>query len=212
MRARLAVPLAALCVVTGANAAVAAAKPACLLVVDAAGDGTSFGGTVPNRDSLDIRSADIATGARNLVGVLRLGSVSPDPTLATGVNYTLSWRAGAVHQAFSLIQYADGSRVAVFTPNVDSTGGGSAVEATFAVQQATNTLTFSVPRKANPVLAKRGARFNGLSVTAAPDTNIGVHQNGFSFTFDGSIGNIDGDTASSGKTYTDLARSCVKGV
>lgn len=212
MRARFAAPLAALCVLTGANHALAAAKPACLLVVDAAGDGTSFGGTLPNRDSLDIRSADIATGPRNLVGVIRLGSVNADPTLATGVNYTLAWRAGAVHQAFSLIQYADGSRSAVFDPNAGSTAGGTPSKATYIVQAATNTLTFSVPRKANPVLAKRGTKFSGLSVIAAPDANVGVNQNGFTFTFDGDFGNIDGDTASSGKTYTDLTRSCVKGV
>jgi hypothetical protein len=211
MKARTGVLLAALFATCGAPQALAAAKASCLVVVDAAGDGTSVNGTVPHRDSLDILSADVATGARNLVAVVRLGSVELDPTLATGVAYDFTWRAGGTDQGFSLIQYPDGSRVASFYPDLgrDST---QSVPATATVDSTTKSLVWSVARKANPVLAKRGAKFTSMTVTSAPGTNLGVNQAGGSFTFSGSFGNLDGDRAESVKSYTDLTPSCVKGV
>jgi hypothetical protein len=203
--ARYGAALAVLCVTAGASGALAAPKAACLQVTDVAGDGTS-GGAVPHRDALDILSADVATGKRNLVAVLRLASVAADPTLTTGVSYRFAWRAGGVDQAMTLTQFSDGNRVSDFDPNTAFGANNDNRTPQLVVDQATNTITWSVTRKANPVLAKKGTKFSALSAAADPSFNIGAP--GFTAT----MSFVPGDTASSGKTYTDLAPSCVKGV
>lgn len=210
MRARTGIVLAAVFVACGVPQAFAAAKASCLQVVDPAGDATADG-KLPNRDSLDILSADVATGSRNIVGVIRLASVELDPTLATGVTYTFAWRAGSVEQSFSLVQYTDGSRISTFDPNTGFNMGGDEQPAAFRVDEPTKALVFTVARKANPVLAKRGAKFSGMSVTSKPASNIGANQGGSSVSFSSDNG-INGDSAESRKSYTDLTPSCVKGV
>lgn len=210
MRARTAIVAAAV-LACAAPQAFAAPKAVCLLVVDAAGDGTTAG-VVPNRDSLDILSADVATGGRNLVGVLRLASVASDPTIVTGVTYTLGWRSGAADQAFRYIQYADGTTLAEFDPNTEFNASGDEVSAKVRLDSATNSLIWTVGRKSNPALAKRGARFVGFTATAVPGANLGANPASVSFSANIDAGNIEGDTASSGRSYTDLTPSCVKGV
>lgn len=203
--ARYGAALAVLCVTAGASGTLAAPKAVCLQVTDAAGDGTSAG-AVPHRDALDILSADIATGKRNLVAVLRLASVAPDPTLTTGASYRFTWRAGGVDQAMTLTQFSDGSRVADFDPNTAFGASNDNRAPQLVVDQATNTITWTVPRKANPALAKKGIKFSALSAAADPSFNIAAPG------FTGTMSFLQGDAASSGKTYTDLTPSCVKGV
>lgn len=210
MRARLAVPLAALCVVTGANAAVAAAKPACMLVVDAAGDGTSAG-AVPHRDAVDVLSADLATGTRNLVAVVRLASVDPDPTLTTGITYTFSWVAAGVTQQMTLVQYSDGSRVADFDPNTVFGANGDNRAPLVRVDSASKSITWTISRKMNPVLAKKGTKFGTFTVNADPALNLAT-PSASPVSFSGTASFLQGDEAVSGKSYVDLTRSCVKGV
>jgi hypothetical protein len=185
-------------------------KPVCMLLTDATGDGTTMG-AVPSRGALDIVSADLATGSRNVVVVLRLASLASDPTLTTGVSYTVSWGAGGVGQTVLLLQYSDGTRVSSFDPDTafGKNDGEGAVP--FLVDAATSTVTWTIPRKANPVLAKRGVKFGSFEATATPSFNVSTASaTPVSFTSSASV--LSGDDAQSGKTYTDLAPSCVKGV
>lgn len=210
MKVRTGAALAVVLVAAGAPAAAAKAKPVCQLVTDATGDATLADGT-PNRAALDIVSADVATGARNLVGVVRLASVATDPTLATGVTYRLSWTAGGVPQEFRLAVFSDGTRVVLFDPNAVGGQTGDEIDAKAVVDSATSSITWTLPRKANKVLAKKGTKFSGLSVSANAPFNLKT-PSASPVTFTGQMSFLPGDTASSGKTYTDLAPSCVKGV
>lgn len=69
-------------------------KPVCNMFVDPVGDGSSsVGGAVMHSDALDIRGGDIATGAKTLVGVLRLTKTSTDgdAVTMTGVSWGLTF-------------------------------------------------------------------------------------------------------------------------
>lgn len=195
---------AALCL--AAPAAFAAPKAACLLLVDASGDAVLADGG-PNRAALDVLSADVATGRRNLVGVLRMASTTGDPTVLAGTTYTLAWSASGVGQSLTLRTYADGTRTGLFDANTATAGE---MEVPVLVDNTSRTVTWTVGRRANPLLSKKGTRFGGLSVVTSP----GLHARtsdpvGADLSF---AQNGGGDSASSGKTYTDLAPSCVKGV
>lgn len=207
---RLAVPVAVLLAVSGLNAASAAArKPTCLLVVDAAGDGTTAD-VVSNRDSLDVLSADVATGKRNLVAVVRLASAQADPTLTPGVTYRFTWRAGLVDQGVTTVVYTDGTRVAVFDPDLGNNSAADARDVAFDMNQATNSLVWTVSRKLNPALGKKGVKLSAFSVRADPAVNLSTRGYGVNWT--STLDSKWGDSATSTKTYLDLAPSCVKGV
>jgi hypothetical protein len=210
MRARSAVTLATVCVLTAGGPALAAAKPACLQVVDAAGDGTPAG-VLPNSNAIDILSADLATGSRNLVAVVRLASVDPDPALTPGITYSFGWVAGGVPQAMTLVQYSDGSRVADFDPNTTFGVGNDNRAPLVRVDSATKTITWTISRKLNPVLGKKGTKFGTFTVDADPALNLAT-PSASPVKFSGTTSFVQGDEAVSGKSYVDLTRSCVKGV
>lgn len=213
MKVRTGAALAIALVAAGAPAAGAAArvKPACQLVVDAAGDATSFG-AVPSRDAIDILSADVASGARNLVGVVRLASAASDPTMAPGATYRLGWTVGGIAQEFALVRYSDGGSVVTFDPNTGALN--DEISAKALVDSASSSITWTLSRKANPQLAKQGAKLGALYVVADAAANLAIPRPNPavpSVTIGANIGG-GGDEASSGKTYTDRAPSCVKGV
>jgi hypothetical protein len=208
MTRRIALALAAAAVaVAGAPALAAPAKPApkpvCRLVIDDAGDAVV--GT-ENRPSIDIVSADVASGAKNIVGVIRLASLATDPLMSAGATYKLSWQLGTTPQAFSLVRYSDGSAEASFQP--DGTFGASSSERSVpAVVDATaGTITWSIPRKSNAALKGAGMKFTNLSATTQASFNIRAASVSTSGSF------LGGDDASTGKSYVDRSPTCVKGV
>lgn len=184
----------------------AAATTACKLLVDAAGDAALTPAT-PNIASLDILSADIASGPRNMVGVLRLASLASDPQTSGGSTYSLSWSANGTPQKLLFTVYVDGTSASTFTRD-GAPGSGSSEAAAVAVDKSTSTITWSVPRKSNPVLKAatmaKPVKFTGLAASAQPATNVKV--SGVTFS-----GSYDGDSAQGGRAYTDSARTCVKG-
>lgn len=193
-----------------AVASAAPAKAACQLLVDAAGDGTTSG-VVPHRDALDILSADVASGPRNLVGALRLASTASDPTLTHGVTYSLSWTAGGTTQLLSYAVFQDGTTSARFDPRAVVGDNGPTHTVKVVVDPATSTITWTVPRKLNPVLAKRGAKFTQLAAASDPKVNLRTPA-ASPVQFNGESTLASADDASGGKAYTDFAPSCVKGV
>lgn len=185
-------------------------KPvACLQVVDPAGDAKTKDGA--NHGAIDIRSADLATGKRNLVVVLRLASLASDPTMTTGAMYKFEWRAGGISSAVVLSTYQDGSYAASFDPNSDSSSLSDTIDATADIDTSSATITWTVPRENVPALKKPGTKFSGFSLIAEIATNLGTSAP-VNFHFTSSGNSIGYDTATSGKTYVDKSATCLKGV
>jgi hypothetical protein len=205
----LAVALAATAVALAGAPALAApakpapAKPTCRLVIDDAGDAVIG---VENRDSIDILSADVASGAKNVVGVLRIASLGSDPALSAGASYSLSWRLGSVTQSFSSVRYSDGSVDTTFDPNTEFGASGDERPVAALLDTASGTITWTVPRKSNPALKGSGMKFTGLSAVTQASFNIRAE----TVTTSGSF--LGGDEASTGKSYVDRSPTCVKGV
>jgi uncharacterized protein GlcG (DUF336 family) len=200
---RLAVSLAVLLSATGLNAAQAAArKPLCLQVVDPSGDGTALAGQ--KSDAVDIVSGDIATGKRNLVAAMRLSSVEADQFQATGASYIWSWTVGGVAQSVAYHVYADGSATGRF--DADTSGGSLTDEqnVTAVADRATNTITWTVPRKLVAALKGKGAKFSAFTLTVKLGVNHRVSGEGRSQI-------IESDRAQAGKTYVDGTSTCLKG-
>lgn len=86
-------------------------KKACNLVVDAAGDATGFVFAAPglawptNRDVLDVTGADIATNAKNAVGVIRVKKLSTDPEITSpgGIGWILRFQVGPTDVYFRVL-------------------------------------------------------------------------------------------------------------
>ena len=173
----------------------------CLQITDATGD-SSFNGAPLAPASLDILSADIATGAQNLVAVLRLKSLTAEPYQATGTSYSFEFTLGGAAQKLGYAVSATGTSIATYTP----AGLGSDVPAKATLDTAAATITWTVPRKSVAGLKTKGAKLTGLGVSASPA--VFVESGGSSFSF---VGN-PADTASTSKSYTDGTKTCVKGV
>lgn len=185
-----------------------AAGSACRLLLDSSGDAQLAAPASPNIPPLDIQSADIATGSKNLVGVIRVASLADDAQTTGGSTYSLTWHSHGYEQSFALVRYANGVQDATYTYKKEgATGSASAVSATALLDPATSTITWTLARSKSPVLRSQKklylAKLTGLAAAAAP----GINSKG-AFTFSGSF---NGDTAKNGKTYIDGSSSCVKG-
>lgn len=200
----LAVPLAVALAASGLTAAGAAPKkpPVCMQVVDAAGDGMAWGAT--KSDSVDIVSGDIATGKRNLVAALRLTSVQREPLQTTGVSYIWTWTVGGVKQSVAYHVYATGGTSGRFDADASTNSLSEEINVPVVADVATNTITWTVARKHIAPLKKAGAKFSGFSVRTVSGVNNQVSGEGRSQL-------ATSDTAASGKTYTDLTPTCLKG-
>jgi hypothetical protein len=205
MNRRLGLPLVAV-LALGAAPALAAPKaaPSCLLVTDDPGDASPGAG--PSSDAVDIISGDLGSGAKNLVVVLRLKSFATDTVTTTGATYVFAWTAGSTPQSVQLLQYSDGTRAASFKPDNSFGSNVPAIPVAFAIDAANATITWSIPRRVVPELKKKGVKFSALDVSARPATNTNLP------TGSSSITALNGDAASSPRTYVDSTATCVKGV
>lgn len=179
----------------------ASAAPVCMQVVDDAGDGFTLGLGPANRDSLDILSADIATGKKNVVAALRLKSVASDPLLAGGVVYFVRWAANGTEHVFEYRTYATGEKEATLTVGTGSDAVVTAVDA--IVDGSTSTVTWTAPRKSVPALKKAGTKFTNLRVNSAMGQSWRAAAS--------SRGSTGADMATSPKSYTDLTPTCLRG-
>lgn len=203
MRSHLVVPLAVALAASGLTAAGAAPKkPVCMQVVDATGDGMAWGAT--KSDSVDIVSADIATGKRNLVAAMRLTSVQREALQTTGVSYIWTWTVGGVKQSVAYHVYATGETAGRFDADASTNSLSEEINVPAVADLATNTITWTVARKHVEPLKKAGAKFSGFSVRTVSGINNQISGEGRSQL-------ATSDTAASGKTYTDLTPTCLKG-
>lgn len=185
MRPLLSTALAAVLVL--APAAVAA--PSCKLVTDAGGDGGLFGAVAVK--PLDIRSLDVATGAKTLVVVLRMTTTKQDdPLVAAGMAWDVTFKIGDTSHRFARRIGPNGAVLS------DTATAGSQPVSGVKVRADGSSITWTVPRANVPKLRGRGATFSGFFASTSSPL-LGTDQM------------PDGGRASSA-TYKDRAKSCVK--
>ena len=207
-RRALLVTAAVLAAVTAPHATAAVKKPkplppVCNLIKDDAGDARGVNG--PN-DSLDVLTADVASGAKSVTAVIRVKAApsADDQNTAMGKLYTLSFTAGkdvTVNLQAKLTKLGG----AKFSSN---TGAAS-----FKAGTATGSFTGTEIRiTANPAELpaanlKAGTVFSALKVA---DAYMLSSSSGIPEMEDSITGSSPSDSADGGKaTYTAGAKSCV---
>jgi hypothetical protein len=191
-------------VATGVTAA--PAKPVvCLQVVDAPNDARAFDAAPSS--SLDIVSADLATGKKALVATVRLAALPPDTFQTTGTQYTWTWTVGGMQQSLLYVAYATGGTVGRFDTDSRPNQGNFRDEVTVPVlvDASTKSITWTVPRAQVAALKKPGAKFGGFSLKSWSGLYYRTDSG------EGRAGVPGGDVATSGKTYVDGTPTCLKG-
>src|SRR5687767_10768760 len=90
----------------------APAKALCIQISDAEGD-ANYLTAVPS-PSLDILSADIATGPKNLVATVRLKSLDQEAHQVGGMSYWFKWTLNGAAQSLAHYVTSDGSHEAEY--------------------------------------------------------------------------------------------------
>jgi hypothetical protein len=150
----------ALGVVAGGSA-LAAPRPVCNLVSDTEGDGKqrffAQEATAPTSSPyLDIVNVDVATGKKEVVGVIKLKSAetTSDPTtmLPPGIKWSMSFKIGNTNHSFTLTRTtaAGSSRP---TDTATASIGGTIVQGVVATVDST-AVTFKLPRTSVPALKR----------------------------------------------------------
>ena len=166
-------------VALGGGATAAPAKPACNLMTDPKGD-ASFLDTLPNDRSLDIVSADVATDAKTLTGVVRVDAFSGvSPTSPLGRGYYVLFNAPKAEFPIYLnVQITpDLTSFEWGTRETLPSGSGRYVEqgtATGVVDTAKNELRISVPLKDVAAVTKLTPGTKLTALTANSTSLIGT--------------------------------------
>jgi hypothetical protein len=200
LRATCAVAAATGLLLSGAAASAASKPPAkvCRQILDDAGDGTNVPGG-PSNDSLDILSADIATGKKNLVVAVRLKSVARDAALPGGTTHLFRFSAAGTQHDLVYRVFAGGETEATMAV------GTSEFPVLGVVDVSTATITWTVPRKLVPGLKRAGTKIGSMSVTSSVGNNVKLGGGG-------TRGGFNADHAETGRTYTDGTPTCLRGV
>ena len=189
------------------GAAVAAPKPVCNLLTDAAGDANGVflaeGGVpgAPSEDAVDIVSADIASTKKLVTTALRVKKlVTSSPTAPGGLHWKFFFNVGG-EQVYTQAVAPAGGAVSFTFGTIDGTTGTSTSlgPAEGVLDLAKNEVRVTVPAGALPATPKLGTKITDL----APNAGRFVG-NDAALTFSDST-----DTATSDKTYTAGAASCV---
>jgi hypothetical protein len=172
-----------------------AAKPkprptVCYLLVDQEGDGKAAAAGSVKSPMMDILSADIASGAKTVVGVLRVKTTkadSSDPVGMLGVRWYLNFQVQGVN--YSLTYRRSPGASDAYTGNAMTTDDGRniAVPATIVG----NTIVWTIQRADVPGLKKVNTYIQKITASTSPVVS-------------------NGDAADTQKKYLDKTPSCVK--
>lgn len=199
-------------------------KPVCNLVTDPKGDSElaplTGGPGAPGDDTSDVVSADIASNAKTLTGVVRLAGLSnPDPESPLGMAYYVDFVVPGSSTLYFLTArlYPTGNHFYFGYEGADPVLPLNTLyavsEGTGVVDTAKNEVRISVPLAAvaKTVKLPKGASLSGLAAKAyrvmgqgvAPSQNVGPAR--------APIGGLSElmDEAAGTKTYTVGQRSCV---
>lgn len=188
------------------GAAAAPAKAVCNLMSDPKGD-ASFLDVAPNDRSLDIVSADVATDAKTLTGVVRVDAYSAiSPTSPLGRGYYVLFNAPKAEFPIYLnVQITpDLTRYSWGTRQTLPSGSGRYVrsgDATGVIDAASNELRISVPLKDVAAVAKLTPGTKLTALTANTTAVLGTSATG------GLVATID--DAAGTKPYIVGTKSCV---
>lgn len=172
-------------VVQPAVAAKAKPKPVCHLVVDDKGDGRAqTGGQVLSSPALDITGADVATGKKQIVAVLRLATTKTegDPVAALGMKWSVHFKVRGTTYSFERRRVAGADQVYRYEFNGQPVDG----------KEFPTEVRFTADRARIPDLGK----YKNLVVEGIAATS-GVFV-------------TNADAASTTKKYKDLTPSCLK--
>jgi hypothetical protein len=210
MSVRVLAALAAGAALLAPVAPAAHAAPLCHLITDQAGDARLGGGTNPSGqptyDSLDILSADVASGKNNVVAVLRLKTLKPDQTLVGGRTYLVRWNVNGASQRFTYNVFAQTNRQE-FLFNAGTVKNRADRVVTGKLDEKAATITWTVPRKYDDALVKKGGKFIGL----AAEARVGLNTEPPALLGPLRISNVADDAATT-SSYTDKTATCLKGV
>jgi hypothetical protein len=206
LRPALAVAVAVVALTGAVQAASAKVAPFCNLVSDPAGDanGTFLAEGppgVPSEEAVDIVSGDVATKGKQLTTVLRVKKLTASSATAPGgLHWKFFFNVGET-QIFTQAVAAAGADPVFSFGTIDETTGTSTQLGTAegVLDTAKNEVRITVPVGALPERPKPGTKIGTLAPNAGRffgNDNVG--------TFSDST-----DTATSDKTYTVNAPSCV---
>ena len=153
---------------------VATATPAhaltCPLIADATGDATTLGRFgplqepypplvvgLPTSRNADIVRADVASGATTVVVQMQVASLDPDLFTLLGPEWFVAWDIGTNSYAVSTRQSGFGQPGYITAFRLNDTSAGSV---TFTVDDANDTVTWTIDRSLLPDLATPGATFS----------------------------------------------------
>lgn len=168
-----------------------APKPVCNLIVDDKGDGTFV--ATPNSTTLDVVSADIATGPKQVTAVIRVDKLADDQFTSHGKQFKMNFVVGGVSY---YLRYQGSGVLGDSFDYGDQSGANAGTvrkgEATGKLDPATNTITISMSK----------SEFAGLK------GGVITEMTARSYFYSGGFYHV-ADTAEGGKPYKDLTPSCV---
>lgn len=186
-RALLTITMAALPVV------VVSAAPAnalvCPMLADATGDAGAFAGPIYS-SNVDIVSADLASGATTVAGQLRVADLTPNLLGSLAPRWDLRWQInGTDYMAQVRRVVAVNTYVGEFyVENV------SAGPVPFTIDEANDTISWSIPRTLIADLATPGGTFTAIKAVT--------------FTLP-SVANSASDVGTTTETYVDQTAGCI---
>jgi hypothetical protein len=196
LRPALALALAATAVATPAFAK-AKPKPVCKLVLDIEGDAhrrpvTALPVTIFESAALDITSADVASGAKTLVAVVRVKTtdVSSDPYAPLGYGWSFNFRIMSTAYSLERRRSIDSNGSASYKDTFTIGTTSAALPAGSKTSMDATSYTWVIPRSAIPGFKKKSVLTGLQAVTSVFGGNA--------------------DAAGTAKTYLDLTPSCVK--
>lgn len=195
LRPALVLSAAAVLAATGVAAAAPAPKPVCNLITDATGDVTA-----PSAN-LDIVSADIATDAKRITGVVRVARLANgDGTAPTGVAYNFRFKLPGDAAQYYLLASIEPAPVGATTFEYGTIETGNSLtplgEGSGKVDLAKNEVRITAPTTLGSKKVKPGTKV--LSLQALTQRRFVVLLSG-----------ADSTVIDESKTYTAGSRSCV---
>lgn len=149
-------------------------KPVCNLITDEEGDATAFAvlpSGFPNAPALDVLSADIATGAKNLSAVIRVKDIDAGDTIPTAAHtYYFNFNVGDT----ALFIHGDADGTGGVGDNSSGLRSDFSNKVVTKVDTTKNEITMTVPLSEITPKAKitPGTRLTALNVFAQRSVNL----------------------------------------
>jgi hypothetical protein len=185
-------------------------KPVCNLVTDPAGDATPQA-PLPNDDSLDILSADIASDAKSFTAVIRVKNVAAQGLSQLGsdlqVDFDLAGAEATVWMGYNNSAYGGQAFQYGVIGKGDAGSTSPTGDAVGIIDTAKNEIRITVPVADMNALgkAKPGAKVSNITVSSSQVAGIAPNPSGV-YAFN----SLPVDDASATKSYVAGYPSCVK--